>query len=410
MSILFIGISFILFQKMFKIKFSTLNLCLYTLINLAILLLCNLYLDNKYSYFFMFLCSMIIFIFLQKISVLKTLNYFGLNAVLVFNIVLLFSSLFASPAKEIASVVVYFMIALGTYFLFRQEKIKNLFSISENNKSYVMFASSIINLLLIFCTYYFSEIFYHNIIYVLLLDTYFVFSTILNIALCKIIHSNCKIDNLKLCNKTILSLYDGTRAFKHDFHNIIQALGGYITNKDLPGLQVYYQDILKECKMQSNLSKLNENLINNPAIYNILANKYYIASENDIEVSLEILLNFNELNMKIYEFTRILGILLDNAIEAAKECTHKHINICFKKDNYRQLLIIENTYNDKQISIDKIFEKNFSTKQQNTGLGLWEVRRILNKHSHLNLHTTKNEQYFSQQLEIYTNSELRQAN
>ena len=114
--------------------------------------------------------------------------------------------------------------------------------------------------------------------------------------------------------------------------------------------------------------------------------------------------------MKNYELTRIVGILLDNAIEASKECKHKHINIAFRKDNYRQLLIIENTYNDKQISMDKIFEKNYSTKQHNTGLGLWEVRRILNKHSHLNLHTTKNEQYFSQQLEIYTNNELRQAN
>ena len=66
------------------------------------------------------------------------------------------------------------------------------------------------------------------------------------------------------------------------------------------------------------------------------------------------------------------------------------------------MLTIENTYNNKQICIDQIFEKNYTTKPHNTGLGLWEVRKILSKNSNLNLHTTKNNDYFSQQLEIYS--------
>ena len=66
------------------------------------------------------------------------------------------------------------------------------------------------------------------------------------------------------------------------------------------------------------------------------------------------------------------------------------------------MLTIENTYNNKQICIDKIFEKDYTTKPHNTGLGLWEVRKILKKNSNLNLYTTKNNDYFSQQLEIYS--------
>ena len=52
--------------------------------------------------------------------------------------------------------------------------------------------------------------------------------------------------------------------------------------------------------------------------------------------------------MKIYEFARILGILLDNAIEASSECEEKIINLTFRNDskNSRELIIIENTYND----------------------------------------------------------------
>lgn len=197
-------------------------------------------------------------------------------------------------------------------------------------------------------------------------------------------------------------MYDETRAFKHDFHNIIQAIGGYIWTSDLDGLKKYYKEVSKDCHNTNNLSKLNPTVINNPAIYNILADKYYIASNNNIQFNLDVMLDLNNLNMKIYELTRILGILLDNAIEASKECTEKNINISFKQDKYKQILIIENTYNDKQLSIEKIFEKDYTTKPNNTGLGLWEVRKILNKNSNLNLHTSKNNDYFSQQLEIYT--------
>lgn len=66
-----------------------------------------------------------------------------------------------------------------------------------------------------------------------------------------------------------------------------------------------------------------------------------------------------------------------------------------------QLLIVENTYTNKDVNTDKIFEKGYSTKQGNTGLGLWEVRQILKKNNNLNLFTTKNDEFFTQQFEIF---------
>ena len=107
--------------------------------------------------------------------------------------------------------------------------------------------------------------------------------------------------------------------------------------------------------------------------------------------------------MKIYEFARVLGILLDNAIDASSECDEKVINIIFRDDakNHRQLITIENTYQDKNVDTEKIFDKGVSGKENHTGLGLWEVRKILNKSKNLDLFTTKNDKYFSQQIEIY---------
>ena len=207
----------------------------------------------------------------------------------------------------------------------------------------------------------------------------------------------------KLVNKSLTILHDNIRAFKHDFNNIVQAIGGYITTNDMEGLKSYYSQLLDDCQRVNNLTTLSPEVINNPAIYSILASKYYKADELGIKINLEIFLDLNTLKIKIYELTRILGILLDNAIEATLDCSEKVINVIMRKDDthHRQLIIIENSYSNKNINLDKIFEKSYSTKPNNTGLGLWEVRQILKKNNNLNLYTTKDNKFFKQQLEIY---------
>lgn len=108
----------------------------------------------------------------------------------------------------------------------------------------------------------------------------------------------------------------------------------------------------------------------------MLTTKYSESVEKDIKFNLTILLDLNNLHMKIYEFARILGILLDNAIEASSECDDKIINVIFRNNakNNVNLIIIENTFKDKNVDLDNIFNKGISGKENHTGLGLWEVR------------------------------------
>ena len=212
-----------------------------------------------------------------------------------------------------------------------------------------------------------------------------------------------KLESAEEYNKTLHILHDSVRGFKHDFDNIVTTIGGYIKTNDMNGLEKYYSQLQEDCAKVNNLYILNPDIINNPGIYNLLTTKYNEADEKGIKVNLTFLLDLNNINMKIYEFARILGILLDNAIEAASECDDKIINITFRNDskNNRNLVIIENTYKDKNVDINNIFNKGISGKENHTGLGLWEVRQILNKNNNVNLHTDKNQEYFIQQLEIY---------
>ena len=219
----------------------------------------------------------------------------------------------------------------------------------------------------------------------------------------KLILTTRKLESAEEYNNTLRILHDNVRAFKHDFDNIVTTIGGYIKTNDMKGLEKYYVQLEDDCQRVNNLYLLNPDVVNNDGIYNLLTKKYNEAEDKDIKVNITFLLDLSTLKMKIYEFARILGILLDNAIEASSECNEKIINLTFRNDskNSRQLIIIENTYKDKDVDTEKIFEKGISGKQNHTGLGLWEVRKIVKKNNNINLFTSKNDKYFKQQLEIY---------
>ena len=212
-----------------------------------------------------------------------------------------------------------------------------------------------------------------------------------------------QLENAENYNNSLQTLYDSVKGFKHDLTNIIHIIGGYVDTNDMEGLKIYYTDLKKDYVRVNNIEILNPNTINNPGIYSLIVAKQNKASELKVNMSLEVFFNFNNIKMPIYEFSRILGILLDNAIEAASECAEKHVSLMFRESrkNHTQIINIENTYNNKDVDTKTIFEKGFTGKDNHTGIGLWEVNQIISKNNNIVLHTSKNDKYFKQQLEIY---------
>lgn len=212
-----------------------------------------------------------------------------------------------------------------------------------------------------------------------------------------------KVVKLEKINRNLLEVNDKVRCFRHDFNNIIQAIDGYIALEDMDSLQIYFQSLVRECNYVNSIDFLNNRCKENPAIYSILLSKYRLAEEKNIKMNIEILVDLSKFKQKTYRISRMLGILLDNAIEASIEADEKIINVVFIKEEgkNRVLIKIENTYLDKEVDLGKIFEKEYTTKAGNSGLGLWKVRDILSKDTKLDLFTTKDEHMFRQQLEIY---------
>lgn len=194
---------------------------------------------------------------------------------------------------------------------------------------------------------------------------------------------------------------DSTRAFKHDFNNIMHSIGGYIKTNNLDDLKTYYDKLIPECFCVNNLYRFHSKLMQNSALYSIISNKYNLAEKNDIKMTLNISADLNSLRIDDYSLTRIIGILLDNSIEAAKECNKKIINISFEENRNKQSIIIENTFLNKNIALKNIYKKNYTTKKNNSGLGLWEVKKILYNHENINLATNIENEFFIQELEIF---------
>lgn len=415
-------INTLIFTTVLNINISKKQRLKYIFIITSMLYLTSFFIPNPYKFFVNLIVIILSIHFILHVSFLKSIICLIIPTLLaIISESLLIKLCMHFFNYDITTLTTYplyrFLISLSIqilvfliYLIIKYFKIQ--FSILENmqNKNKTIFIANFSIAIVTIAVQFFIAGFYIEKlpVYIVILSnltlvTYLLFSLYSLSKSTQLELTTLNLEQEKEHNRILKLAQDDIRGFRHDFTNIICTIGGYVHTKDMEGLTNYYNQIQKDVVKVNNLTALNPDIINNPAIYALITSKYDKAADLNISMSVEVFTDLNSLPMKIYEFTRILGILLDNAIEAAQECDEKNVYIHIRKDekHNRQLLIVENTYKDKTIDTDKIFEKNYSTKPKNTGLGLWEVRQILKRNNNLNLYTTKNERLFKQQLEIY---------
>lgn len=407
------------FTNLLKIRPSKKQSYTYILIASLIAIITNLFVKNPFSYLINLISFFIFMHFLFKQNIRNSCIAMVSTYISIFISVVLAQTILNEFMKinyiDMVTIPLYHIItSLLIYTIFSLvcillKKRKKIFDYLQPSLKVTVIINLILGISVIFINSYIISIYHFNfsttvkVIMILSLLVYFVFSMYSILRTNKLEQTAKDLETEKIYNKTLSILHDNIRCFKHDFNNIVQVIGGYIDLNDMNGLNKYYQSLLKECKLNNNLNLLNPQTINNPSIYSLLNNKYYQALQYGITMNFEIFSDLSTINFNIYEFTRILGILLDNAIEAAKETTEKIIEIQFKFDSKKQLFIIENSCADNNISTTKIFEKGYSTKKNNSGIGLWKVHNILSKNTNIDLFTTVKNNKFKQELSVFYN-------
>lgn len=213
-------------------------------------------------------------------------------------------------------------------------------------------------------------------------------------------------------NKTMVGMVDGVRTLKHDYNNIMQALSGYVSTKQYDKLEEHIKKVLQECNVVNNFSVITPELFNEPAIYGIMGAKYFLAVDKDITVDLDVTCNFTKICFSMPELSRILGILLDNAMEATEKAKQKYIRFEAKYDKRKNADVIKviNTYDTSiNIDLDKIYEKGVSSKKVKSGIGLWEVKKLVKKNKSSQIFATIEGGKFVQNLIIERLVEFEEA-
>lgn len=201
------------------------------------------------------------------------------------------------------------------------------------------------------------------------------------------------------------TMYDEIRSFRHDYHNVLISLRESLNTKDLNIIETNYDTIIRKEGItvpdaQFSLAKLNN--IRTLPIKGVLSNKIFQAWQKKIQVQVEIEDIIENEAIDGFDYVRIVSILLDNAIEAAEKADSPWLSIVFLNQGYPKeiKLIIDNTCSREAILMDQITEKGYSTKGDERGLGLFNIRKLLEDHSNVFLQTESNENIFRQTLII----------
>ncbi len=186
--------------------------------------------------------------------------------------------------------------------------------------------------------------------------------------------------------------------FRHDYLNILSSLESYLEEGDLQALTVYYQQTIQPTRtlFLENASKLSAlQKIDHPAIRGIFMTKLLLAQEKGISVHLEmtgkIIFPNHVFDLNLI---RILGILLDNAIEEVDALGKGELAVAFFQEKDVLVILIQNTVRNPVEPLYQLKKQGFSTKGKGRGHGLSTVDELMSQTSDLLLETTISQHLF----------------
>ena len=244
----------------------------------------------------------------------------------------------------------------------------------------------------------------------ILFACYFIISTVLIVNIIKAHMEKVDIEmrqdsynRLQEYTNQIENMYSSLRSFKHDYSNIMLSMSGYIEANDMEGLRDYFdKEILPLSKnITKNTAHINQLInIKTTELKSIISSKLLYAIELNINVGIEVTDEVTSIPMDTLDLCRVIGIFLDNAIEATLETDRPTIRFALINLDTEYIFIISNTFLEKGIPYATLSKPNVSTKGVNRGIGLYNAHEIIAKYNHIFLDTEIKNKSFVQRLQI----------
>lgn len=208
--------------------------------------------------------------------------------------------------------------------------------------------------------------------------------------------------NLLYYTTTIERQYTEIRKFRHDYENILTSLQSFIVDQDYVALEAYYFEKLKPASERLMLKKFQlEPLarVEIKELKSIFAVKLMSAQAEEIDVSFEVPKPIIDVAIDTVALVRIVGILLDNAIEELKSLGTGMLSVGMIKGEEYVDLIVKNTCR-MDLTFDQLKQAGFSTKGQGRGMGLSNLLELVHENPLLSLETRIEKGEFIQRITI----------
>lgn len=197
----------------------------------------------------------------------------------------------------------------------------------------------------------------------------------------------------------IVGLYNEIRGFRHDYAGMLVSMQMAIDSGDLHEIDRIYNEVLVKANQKLRSDKytyFDLNNIEDSALRSLIAQSIVYARNNDVEFTLEVKDVITRLSMDLLDLVRIMSILLNNAVEGAADSYLKQMEVAVIKMDFETVIVIQNSCKITMTPSEDLFALGFSTKGRNRGLGLNNVKEILDKYDNIILETEMEDNTFRQ--------------
>lgn len=262
------------------------------------------------------------------------------------------------------------------------------YNLSTNKKIIVMSSITLVMLAIFFYNLIKTFEFNNNII------TYLVIIVMLICILLYLFKQ--KIENEKISKKydellDVMKSYESDieeqRTLRHETKNEFATIKCKLQDKENNKTIIEYIDSVIGEKEKAGSTKYSKfKYLPSNGLKGIFYYKFIEAEKKGINVSINISKQIENSFLKDIEtkdfkdLARIIGVYLDNAIEASSTSEDKKLGIEMYLIKEKIEIIITNTFNN-EINLDKIGKESFSTKGKHRGHGLLLVNKILSENN-----------------------------
>lgn len=213
---------------------------------------------------------------------------------------------------------------------------------------------------------------------------------------------NERYNRLEIYSQFNESLVEQLRKQKHEFKNNLVTIRAMADSEHLVN---YINSLIKD-NTEMDITYISKfKSIDDDGLKGLLAYKVLKMKEKNINVSIHIENSIEKFNLNKLksddskDLYNIMGIIIDNAVEAAEITEDKLIVIQAYAEKNKANFVISNTFNGS-VDFNKIFTHGYSTKGSKRGYGLAILHDTVKRNKRIDLNTEIEDNIFSQHIVI----------